>query len=71
VDAVAVVLALETDRVGGGREGERDGPRHRRDVHPHVVVGVELGGNAVVRLLEGGVVVVHVVDGDPLGLGVE
>ena len=71
VNAVAVLLAFEANRVGGSREGERDGPRHRRDVHPHVVVVVEFGGDAAVRLLEGGVVVVHVIDSDPLSFGIE
>jgi len=64
VDAVAVGLPLQRHRVGGGGERERDGSGHRGDVHPHLAAGVELLVDEVVRLLEGGVVVVHVRDGD-------
>jgi len=79
VDAVAVVLPLDHDRVGRGREREGDGPRHRTEVHPHFalvgiidsLVPIEFRIYQIEGALEGGVVVVHVVQLLPNGLGAE
>ncbi len=71
VNLLAVLLPFDHDGVGRGGEGETDRPGHGADVHPHLASGVEFGVDAVVGLLERGVVVVHVLDDDALGFRAE
>ncbi len=71
VDGVPGVVVLHHHRVRRHRERERHSPRHRADVDLDVVAGVVLAFQQPVRLHEGRVVVVDVVERQRLRLGVE